>query len=349
MSDTQNIIDKLKNQGLEPNLNQIKLISNLNRINLKKRNIFKIIRLKDDALNGIYIWGDVGRGKTLITKEYLSFNDHLRIKDFHYIDFMNFVHAELNNNSGSKNPLKLVTKSLLNSYELLFIDEFQVEDVADAMIVGDLLNKIVDRGMKVILTSNVHPNDLYQNGLQRQKFIKSMNIFADKIKIFKLEGDVDYRTKNLIELNKKKIGIGYSEEEILNVIRNNFGLDFIKNENIEINNRKFKCKLALKNLLWIEFNSFFQQPLGSTDYKFISENFDWVFISNFDSCNDEKIDLVRRFISFIDIAYVEKAKVKFFFNKIKEKDLYSGDRLEILWRRCQSRLIEMQTFEYLNT
>ena len=214
MSDTQNIIDKLKNQGLEPNLNQIKLISNLNRINLKKRNIFKIIRLKDDALNGIYIWGDVGRGKTLITKEYLSFNDHLRIKDFHYIDFMNFVHAELNNNSGSKNPLKLVTKSLLNSYELLFIDEFQVEDVADAMIVGDLLNKIIDRGMKVILTSNAHPNDLYQNGLQRQKFIKSMNIFADKIKIFKLEGDVDYRTKNLIELNKKKIGIGYSEEEI---------------------------------------------------------------------------------------------------------------------------------------
>ena len=296
MSDTQNIIDKLKNQGLEPNLNQIKLISNLNRINLKKRNIFKINRLKDDALNGIYIWGDVGRGKTLITKEYLSFNDHLRIKDFHYIDFMNFVHAELNNNSGSKNPLKLVTKSLLNSYELLFIDEFQVEDVADAMIVGDLLNKIIDRGMKVILTSNAHPNDLYQNGLQRQKFIKSMNIFADKIKIFKLEGDVDYRTKNLIELNKKKIGIGYSEEEILNVIRNNFGLDFIKNENIEINNRKFKCKLALKNLLWIEFNSFFQQPLGSTDYKFISENFDWVFISNFDSCNDEKIDLVRRFI-----------------------------------------------------
>ena len=80
------------------------------------RKIFKINRLKDDTLNGIYIWGDVGRGKTLITKEYLSFNHHLRIKDCHYIDFMNFVHVELNNNSGSKNPLKLVTKSLSKSY-----------------------------------------------------------------------------------------------------------------------------------------------------------------------------------------------------------------------------------------
>tara|TARA_Y100001954_G_scaffold222889_1_gene260618 strand:+ start:569 stop:1618 length:1050 start_codon:yes stop_codon:yes gene_type:complete len=348
MSDSQNIIDKLKNQGLEPNLNQIKLISVLNRVDLKKRKIFKINRLKEDALDGIYIWGDVGRGKTLITKEYLSLNHDLRIKDFHYIDFMNFVHDELNNNSGSKNPLKLVTKSLCKSYDLLFIDEFQVEDVADAMIIGDLLNKIVDKGIKIILTSNAHPNDLYKDGLQRQKFIKSMNIFSDKIKIFKLEGDVDYRTKNLIELNKKDTGSSYSEKEIFNVIKNNFGIDFIKNEIIEINNRKFKCKIALKNLLWIEFNSFFQQPLGTSDYKFISQQFDWVFISKFNICNDEKIDLVRRFISFIDIAYVEKVKVKFFFNKVKEKDIYSGDRLEILWRRCQSRLMEMQTFEYLD-
>merc|ERR1711991_697961 len=161
---------------------------------------------------------------------------------------MNFVHAELNNNSGSKNPLKLVAKFLCGSYDLLFIGEFQVEDVADAMIVGDLLNKIIDKGMKIILTSNAHPNDLYKDGLQRQKFIKSMKIFADKIKIFKLEGDVDYRTKNLIELNKNDKGSSYSEDEIFKVINNNFGLDLIMNENIEINNRKFKCKLALKNL-----------------------------------------------------------------------------------------------------
>ena len=110
MLDTQNIIDKLKFQGLEPNLNQIKLITNLNSINLKKRSIFEIKRLKGDALNGIYIWGDVGRGKTLITKEYLSFNHNFRIKDFHYIDFMNFVHAELNDNSGSTFPSNLINK-----------------------------------------------------------------------------------------------------------------------------------------------------------------------------------------------------------------------------------------------
>ena len=126
MSDTQNIIDKLKNQGIEPNLNQIKLITNLNSINLKKRSIFEINRSKDDALNGIYIWGDVGRGKTLITKEYLSFNHNFRIKDFHYIDFMNFVHAELNNNSGSKNPLKLVAKFLCKAMTYYLLMSFRL-------------------------------------------------------------------------------------------------------------------------------------------------------------------------------------------------------------------------------
>ena len=91
---------------------------------------------------------------------------------------MNFVHAELNNNSGSKNPLKLVTKSLLSTYELLFIDEFQVEDVADAMIVGDLLNKIVDRGMKVILTSNALDVNITFIPLSTILFNKSPTIIA---------------------------------------------------------------------------------------------------------------------------------------------------------------------------
>ena len=103
---------------------------------------------------------------------------------------------------------------------------------------------------------------------------------------------------------------------------------------------------CLKNLLWIEFNSFFKQPLGSIDYKFISQKFDWIFINNFDVCSDENIDLIRRFISFIDIAYTNKVKVKFFFNNIGLDEIYKGTKLDILWKRCQSRLNEMQSYDY---
>ena len=342
MSDNQNIIDKLKNQGLKPNINQIEFISKLNDIKIKKRKIFE----PNNSNSGIYVWGDVGRGKTLITKEFLNTKSKEKIKDFHYIDFMNFVHLKLNNLSGSKNPLKMLSKSLNRDYDLIFIDEFQVEDVADAMIIGDLLNKIIDGGMKLILTSNAHPNDLYKDGLQRQKFIKSMDILKEKILVYKLEGDLDYRTKNFIEVDDKTKS-AYSEEEINKLIKDNYGSEPINTNYIEIKNRKFECKLAMKNLLWVEYQSFFKQPLGSSDYKYISKNYDWIFINKFSICNDENIDTVRRFISFIDVAYADKTKIKFFFN-IKEQDIYTGRKLDILWKRCHSRLIEMQSFKYLN-
>ncbi len=342
MSDNQNIIDKLKNQGLKPNINQIELISKLNDIKIKKRKIFE----PNNNHSGIYVWGDVGRGKTLITKEFLNTKSKEKIKDFHYIDFMNFVHLKLNNLSGSKNPLKMLSKSLNKDYDLIFIDEFQVEDVADAMIIGDLLNRIIDGGMKLILTSNAHPNDLYKDGLQRQKFIKSMDILKEKILVYKLEGDIDYRTKNFIEVDDNTKS-AYSEEEIEKLIKDNYGSEPINTNYIEIKNRKFECKLAMKNLLWVEYQSFFKQPLGYSDYKYISKNYDWIFINKFSICNDENIDTVRRFISFIDVAYADKTKIKFFFN-IKEQDIYKGNMLDILWKRCHSRLIEMQSFKYLS-
>ena len=346
MSDSQNIIDKLKNQGLEPNLNQIKLISVLNRVDLKKRKIFKINRLKEDALDGIYIWGDVGRGKTLITKEYLSLNHDLRIKDFHYIDFMNFVHDELNNNSGSKNPLKLVTKSLCKSYDLLFIDEFQVEDVADAMIIGNLISELIEDGINIIITSNAHPNDLYKDGLQRKKFLDSMEILQQKVEVYELNAGIDYRTKTIIELNSFEKS--HTNEEIQKLINGNVDSGSIFSSRITINDRDFECKQVNNNLIWIGFEDFFRQPTGTDDFIYMCNKYDWIFISDFIECDDDSLDIVRRFISFVDIAYKEKTKVRFFFNEQEISKTYSGQKLGIIWERCESRLKEMVLFDHLN-
>ena len=92
---------------------------------------------------------------------------------------------------------------------------------------------------------------------------------------------------------------------------------------------------------------FFREPTGSSDYKYISDKFDWIFISNFNYCDDDSIDIIRRFISFIDIAYIQKTKVKFFFNNLDFNNLYQGTKIEILWQRCSSRLSEMQSSKYL--
>ena len=347
MSMTKNIIDALKNQGIKADSAQLSLIEALSKIKTNKNFTNAIWRFTRDENLGIYIWGDVGRGKTLIVNEFVNQLQDTRVKSFHYIDFMSFVHDELNSSSGKKDPLKNVSNKIAYKCNIIFIDEFQVEDVADAMIVTDILERILNIGLKIIITSNAHPDNLYQDGLQRQKFIKSIQNCTKKLDIFNLNGDTDYRTKNIIELDSNKKNI-YSEKDISKLITNNFISHTDQSSEILINERKFKCKFASKNLLWIDFMVFFKEATGSKDYKEISNKLDWIFISNFNKCDDDSIDIVRRFISFIDIVYTRKVKVKFFFNEIEIKELYKGTKLNILWSRCASRLIEMQSYDYFS-
>ena len=346
MSNVKNIIDTLKNQGANPDLSQINLIEKLCKMNISKKSKFKKMFSKDNLL-GTYIWGDVGRGKTFITKTYLKELKRDDIKSFHYIDLMSYIHKQLNKNSGVKNPLSKVSKTLTKDASIIFIDEFQVEDVADAMIIGDLLKLISTHGTKIILTSNAHPDDLYVDGLQRQKFLASIKIFLQNINIHKLEGNIDYRTRNIIKFDKYDSNKIISDEEIFKFIVDNFALDQQKSDKIEINNRKFSCKLVSNNILWIEFSNFFREATGSKDYSYISNKFDWIFISNFKKNDDDSIDIIRRFISFIDITYTNKTKIKFFFNNIAVESIYTGSKIENIWVRCKSRLSEMKTKEYL--
>ena len=240
---TQNIIDALKNQDVIVDPAQTILVKKLSQLKLDKKFSLNIRNFFRKRNLGIYIWGDVGRGKTLIVREYLNQLKKKDIKGFHYIDFMNYIHNELNKNSGLSDPLKQVAESIIKRHSLIFIDEFQVEDVADAMIVGSLLKKILESGTKIILTSNSHPHDLYKNGLQRQKFINSIDVCLEKLEIFELDGEIDYRTKNIIELDKNEKKF-YSEKDIFALITFNFGSTFNNTNEIIINERKFKCKLS---------------------------------------------------------------------------------------------------------
>ena len=346
MFDSQNIIDELKNQGIEPDSSQIELIRKLCHIRFNKNNFLNLKFFKNTSCSGIYIWGEVGRGKTLITNAFLKKCTSIKFKSFHYIDLMKFIHSKLTEYAGKKDPLKLIKKDLSTECQLIFIDEFQVEDVADAMIVGNLVNALVDDGLKIILTSNAHPDDLYKDGLQRRKFLNAIEMLKKKIEVFKLVGEIDYRSKQIFAENV--FGKNYSDKEISQLISvNTEAKNFIDN-NLLINNRKFNCKQVQNNLLWIEFIDFFGQPTGADDFLMICEKYDWIFISGFSSCDDESLDIVRRFISFVDIAYKEKTKVKFFFNKCKINEIYIGTKMGVIWDRCESRLNEMHNFSHIN-
>ena len=299
--------------------------------------------------NSFYTWGAVGRGKTLLSEAILkNIGNGKSSISFHFIDFMHMVHSELSRLVGNKDPLNIIAKSLSSKYKIMLIDEFQVEDVADAMIIGNLLSQILKNGSQLFLTSNVHPDDLYKDGLQRQKFMKSIAMIKDSLNIYELKGLVDYRARNIFKYRDNSNSSPNKDEDILRFIKSNFSNHEITSSILKINSRKFRCKSSSEDFLWVSFNDFFNQSTGSKDFIEISKNFEWVFINDFAECDDNNADTIRRFISFIDISYRENAKVKFFFGNINHLNIYKGTRLKILWDRCLSRLTEMQTIEYLN-
>lgn len=345
----QNIIDDLKIQDIQPDTDQLNLIESLVKSQKAENGIFNNL-LKNNKIRGAYVWGDVGRGKTAILRSFMK-QSIKKSYSYHYIDLMNDIHKKLKDLSSIKNPIDTIAKNYYSNYEIIFIDEFQVEDVADAMIIGNLLNQLTKKGVQLYITSNAHPDDLYKDGLQRQKFIKSMESLKNNLIIYELKGLIDYRMRNIHQFNKdqSKAMSPMTDKSIEIFLKANFSDEAIHYDNFLINSREFKCKAYSKNFLWISYSNFFGQPTGSKDFIEICNNFEWVFINDFNEYDDDHADIIRRFISFIDIAYRENIKVKFFIQSESINRLYKGSKLSLLWNRCASRLKEMQTIEYLES
>jgi len=184
----------------------------------------------------------------------------------------------------------------------------------------------------------------YKNGLQRQKFLPCIDLIEANTSVMSLKGGFDYRSRNIAEI---KESFFETSNDINEFLRKKFGKNYIFNSNYFSNNRNFEISGFVPNeLIWLSFKDFFSQPTGSKDYIKICMDFEWVFIDDFNICDDDNNDVIRRFISFIDVIYKEEIKCKFFFNSIKPESLYKGEKLKDLWVRCYSRIIEMMDKDF---
>ena len=260
---------------------------------------------------------------------------------YHFIEFMKFIHNELRLVENTKDPIEIIAKRIASKYRVVFIDEFQVEDVSDAMIIGKLLNLLSKMNVFIMLTSNAKIENLYKNGLQREKFIKQIKQLEEDFVVFEFIGDKDYRLMN-IDLNSSKDGKNLSQDQIFDFIKKNFNFIGDLNKDFRINDRTFACKGNTKDFIWFSYKDFFRQNLAISDFLAICEKYNWFFIDDFEQNDDYGKDIIRRFIGFIDIAYIERVKIKFFFNSDDIRSLYIGEELSFLWDRTISRLEEMQ-------
>jgi Predicted ATPase len=214
----QTILKKFSEDGIYLNDEQDNFLKILER-NLSRKTFFAKFFTKK-AKKGCYVYGDVGRGKTMILNSIFNEIEHTKCS-YHFIEFMKFIHSELELVKNTKNPLEKIAKRIASEHRVLFIDEFQVEDVSDAMIIGKLLNLLSKMSVFIMLTSNAKIENLYRNGLQRDKFIRQIKRLEEDFVVYEFTGDKDYRLKN-INLNSSKNSKDFNQNQIFNFIKKNF-------------------------------------------------------------------------------------------------------------------------------
>ena len=343
MKDIEAAIENLSSQGIVLDNAQASFLEEFISIDSTLKS--KLFFSKNNLIGNLYLYGPVGRGKTMLLQ---AINDcyFSNSGKFHFVEFMQLVHKKLSDFSGNSDPLLMVVKSLSKDYKIIFLDEFQIEDIADAMIIGTLIESLTNKGTRLMITSNSHPDDLYKNGLQRAKFIKTINFINDNFFIHHLIGAEDYRLREIAHFDSSANDRN-SDKSVRDFLQRTFNSEIINITEFTVSNRAFDCLGCSDKILWLSFDDFFSSPCASKDFIEIVKTFEWVFINNFHSCTDDHLDKLRRFISFIDIAYQEKQKLKFFYDPNLINTLYSGNQLLHLWVRTESRLHQITTTKYL--
>ena len=263
----------------------------------------------------------------------------------HFHRFMQSIHTRLAELSGKTDPLSLVVSELERDYDLICFDEFYVEDIGDAMLLGRSLEKLLASKVKMVFTSNIKPSDLYMGGLQRKSFMSAISAIENHCEVVCLESVTDYRLR---ELEKSGIYFSPIDSEKINSFNELF-LQLSKGTNsgpdaIDILDRKIAFEDSANDIIHFSADVIFNSPRSSSDYIELSREFHTIFISNLDVIEEE--DTARRFIAFIDECYDRNVKVIFLSNPLPN-EIYTGTRLADKFQRTLSRLTEMQSNDYL--
>ena len=296
---------------------------------------------------GLYLWGGVGRGKTYLVDTFydcLPFSQKLRV---HFHRFMQRVHAELNTLEGQKNPLEIVADRLAREAQVICFDEFFVTDIGDAMILGGLMEALFARGVSLVATSNIIPEKLYENGLQRQRFLPVIALVEKYTRVVNVDAGVDYRLRTLQQAELYHYPLDEGADESLQNSFQRLAVEAGKHwERLEINNRYLTCRCIADDVAWFDFDELCDGPRSQNDYIELARIFHAVLISGVPEFGPEQNDQARRFVNLVDEFYDRNVKLVLAAAK-PLLELYTGGNLEFEFQRTVSRLQEMQSYDYL--
>ncbi|WP_182418495.1 cell division protein ZapE [Bartonella sp. HY038] len=340
-----------------------KLIDRLREKNLSRKSsplgwLFGKRKAAQEPIQGLYIYGEVGRGKTMLMDLFFSCLPQGDKRRAHFNDFMNDVHDRINQHRQALNrgetkqndPIPVVADALAKEAHILCFDEFTVTDIADAMILGRLFTALFDKGVTLIATSNVAPDNLYRNGLNRQLFVPFIAILKKQVEVYNLDAPTDYR----LEKNGREpvyvSPLGNEAQKLMDAAwQNVIGDEKAEATEISVRGHLVEIPKATKDCARFEFFDLCSKPLAAFDYMALAAQYRTFFMDNVPILDDTRRNETKRFILFIDTLYDHHARL--FISAAATADkLYEGrsNTTETFeFERTASRLFEMQSEEYL--
>ncbi|WP_033577499.1 cell division protein ZapE [Dickeya chrysanthemi] len=299
-------------------------------------------------VQGLYMWGGVGRGKTWLMDLFFHSLPSERKLRLHFHRFMLRVHEELNQLQGQENPLEKVADGFKAQTDILCFDEFFVSDITDAMLLAELLRALFSRGIALVATSNIPPDELYRNGLQRARFLPAIDLIKRYCDVLNVDAGIDYRLRTLTQAHLYLSPINAdTDAEMQVVFRRLSGRDAGQpGPVLEVNHRPLATLSAGDGVLAVDFATLCFEARSQNDYIALSRLYHTVLLHHVPVMEVKDENAARRFLALVDEFYERRVKL-IISAQAPMFDIYQGEHLKFEYQRCLSRLQEMQSEEYL--
>ncbi|ASU38384.1 cell division protein ZapE [Herbaspirillum sp. meg3] len=314
----------------------------------QRSSTFKRLINRPDVPRGVYMWGGVGRGKSFLMDSFYSVVPVVRKTRLHFHEFMRDVHRQLDELKGIANPLDEVARRIAKKYRLICFDEFHVSDIADAMILYNLLGGLFDNGVSFIMTSNYKPDTLYPDGLHRDRMLPTIKLLNDKLDVMNIDAGVDYRKRALEQVKIYHSPLNAKTDSELREAFAAVAETADEDTRVHIEAREIRALRRAGSAIWFDFATLCGGPRSQNDYLEIASRFQTVILSGIPRMSAAMSSEARRFTWLIDVFYDHKVKL-IMSAEVDPDELYTAGTLSNEFHRTVSRIIEMQSREYMDS
>ena len=342
---SDSIISYAANLGIKLDTSQVQIAKQFDKLNvaIHKTNTFFSF-FSESTTKGIYVYGGVGRGKTMIMDIFYQSLKHKKKRRLHFHDFMREMHKEIfliGKDKNNNDPVEMAADKFIKKTSILCFDEMEVKDIADAMILYRLFKSLFSKGLILISTSNQKPENLYKNGLHRERFLPFIKLVSNYMNVYKIPNGKDWREVFLSGINTWLFPNNSRNKKTIDKFFSDLTKGFVPlRDKLIVAGRKIVVPSSAGGIAKFDFKDLCEEPLAASDYIEIADKYKGLIIYNIPILDKQKNNEARRFIWLVDALY-DRGCFLMCTSQTEIKKIYQGDQWKFEFNRTISRLMEM--------